>query len=39
MVCIRVPVLADIQTLVLANVHAVLPMSLLGQAMHYLVSQ
>jgi len=34
-----VPVLADIEALVLANVHAVLPQSLLGQALHYLTSQ
>ena len=34
-----VPVLNDIQTLLLANLHAVLPKSLLGQALHYLASQ
>jgi len=34
-----VPVLADIEKLLLANVHAVLPKSLLGQALHYLGSQ
>jgi transposase len=34
-----VPVLADIEALLLANVHAVLPKSLLGQALHYLSSQ
>ena len=34
-----VPVLADIEALLLANVHAVLPKSLLGQALHYLGSQ
>jgi transposase len=34
-----VPVLADIETLLLANIHAVLPKSLLGQALHYLSSQ
>jgi transposase len=34
-----VPVLADIEALLLANVHAVLPKSLLGQALHYLASQ
>lgn len=33
-----VPVLAEIEALLLANVHAVLPKSLLGQA-HYLTSQ
>jgi transposase len=33
------PVLADIEKLLLANVHAVLPKSLLGQALHYLASQ
>ena len=32
-------VLLDIETLLLANVHAVLPKSLLGQALHYLASQ
>jgi transposase len=34
-----VPVLADIEALLLANLHAVLPKSLLGQALHYLGSQ
>ena len=34
-----VPALADIEALLLANVHAVLPKSLLGQALHYLASQ
>lgn len=34
-----VPVLADIEALLLANVHGVLPKSLLGQALHYLSSQ
>jgi len=34
-----VPALADIEVLLLANVHAVLPKSLLGQALHYLASQ
>lgn len=34
-----VPVLAQIEALLLANVHAVLPKSLLGQALHYLASQ
>jgi transposase len=34
-----VPVLADVEGLLLANVHAVLPKSLLGQALHYLASQ
>jgi len=34
-----VPVLAEIEALLLANVHAVLPKSLLGQALHYLASQ
>jgi transposase len=34
-----VPVLADIEALLLANLHAVLPKSLLGQALHYLASQ
>ncbi len=34
-----VPVLADIEALLLANVHTVLPKSLLGQALHYLGSQ
>jgi transposase len=33
------PVLADIEALWLANLHAVLPKSLLGQALHYLASQ
>lgn len=34
-----VPVLQEIQALLLANVHAVLPGSLLGKALHYLSSQ
>jgi transposase len=34
-----VPVLADIEALLLAKLHAVLPKSLLGQALHYLASQ
>jgi transposase len=34
-----VPVLADIEALLLANLHAVLPKSLLGQALHYLAAQ
>jgi len=34
-----VPVLANIEALLLANVHVVLPKSLLGQALHYLGSQ
>ena len=34
-----VPVLAEIESLLLANVHGVLPKSLLGQALHYLASQ
>lgn len=34
-----VPVLADIEALLLANLHGVLPKSLLGQALHYLSSQ
>lgn len=34
-----VPVLADIEALLLAHLHAVLPKSLLGQALHYLASQ
>lgn len=34
-----VPVLREIQDLLLANVHAVLPGSLLGKALHYLSSQ
>ena len=34
-----VRVLGDIETLLLANVHAVVPSSLLGQALHYLSSQ
>ncbi len=34
-----VAVLAAIQVLLLANLHAVLPKSLLGQALHYLASQ
>jgi transposase len=33
------PVLEDIEKLLLANRHAVLPKSLLGQALHYLASQ
>lgn len=33
------PVLAEIEALVSANVHAVLPSSLLGKALHYLASQ
>lgn len=33
------PVLAAIEALLLANLHAVLPKSLLGQALHYLSSQ
>lgn len=33
------PVLNHIQALLLANVHAVLPASLLGKALHYLSSQ
>ncbi|KQV60854.1 transposase [Pelomonas sp. Root1217] len=33
------PVLADIEALLLANLHGVLPKSLLGQALHYLSSQ
>ena len=33
------PVLDEIESLLLANVHAVLPKSLLGQALHYLASQ
>jgi transposase len=32
-------VLADIETLLMANLHAVLPSSLLGKALHYLASQ
>ncbi len=32
-------VLAEIEALLLANLHAVLPKSLLGQALHYLASQ
>jgi transposase len=34
-----VPVLAEIEQLLLAHIHAVLPKSLLGQALHYLSSQ
>ncbi len=34
-----VPVLADIEALLLSNLHGVLPKSLLGQALHYLSSQ
>lgn len=34
-----VPVLADIEALLLAHLHGVLPKSLLGQALHYLSSQ
>jgi len=34
-----VAALVDIEALLLANVHAVLPKSLLGQALHYLASQ
>ena len=34
-----VPVLAEIESLLLANLHGVLPKSLLGQALHYLTSQ
>lgn len=34
-----VPVLCEIEALLLANLHAVLPKSLLGQALHYLSSQ
>ena len=33
------PVLGDIEALLLANLHAVLPASLLGKALHYLASQ
>jgi len=33
------PVLADIEALLLAHLHTVLPKSLLGQALHYLASQ
>jgi hypothetical protein len=36
---LSVPVLGDIEALVLANLHAVLPQSLLGQALHYLTGQ
>lgn len=36
---VSVPVLADIEALLLANLHGVLPKSLLGQALHYLSSQ
>ena len=35
----NVPLLADIEALLLANLHGVLPKSLLGQALHYLASQ
>jgi transposase len=34
-----VPVLGELQTLLLANLHGVLPASLLGKALHYLASQ
>lgn len=34
-----VPVLGDIEALLLANLHAVLPASLLGKALHYLAAQ
>ena len=34
-----VPVLDKIEALLLANLHAVLPASLLGKALHYLSSQ
>jgi hypothetical protein len=34
-----VPVLAEIEALLLAHLHSVLPKSLLGQALHYLTSQ
>ncbi len=34
-----VPVLAEIEQLLLTNLHAVLPKSLLGEALHYLGSQ
>jgi hypothetical protein len=34
-----VPVLADVEALLLAHIHTVLPKSLLGQALHYLSSQ
>jgi hypothetical protein len=34
-----VPVLAEIEHLLLANIHAALPKSLLGEALHYLASQ
>jgi hypothetical protein len=34
-----VPLLADIEALLLTNLHGVLPKSLLGQALHYLSSQ
>lgn len=34
-----VPVLAEIEALLLANLHGVLPVSLLGKALHYLSSQ
>ena len=33
------PVLADIEALLLAHLHTVLPKSMLGQALHYLASQ
>lgn len=33
------PVLAEIETLLTTNLHAVLPSSLLGKALHYLASQ
>lgn len=36
---LSVPVLADIEKLLLAHLHAVLPKSLLGQALHYLAGQ
>ena len=36
---LSVPVLAAIEALLLANRHAVLPKSLLGQALHYLAAQ
>lgn len=34
-----VPVLGDIEALLLANLHSVIPASLLGKALHYLASQ
>jgi transposase len=37
--CHSVPVLHKIEALLLANIHAVLPGSLLGRAMHYMSSQ